>query len=39
MSERKNKEPNSNYVSKRNVLDDLGFSTEISAVVKMKSDL
>ena len=27
------------HVSKGNVLDDLGFSPEMSAVVKMKSDL
>ena len=36
MSVRKDK---SSHISKGNILDDLGFSPEINAVVKMKSDL
>ena len=35
----KNEIKKSGYVSKGNVLDDLGFSPELSAVVKMKSEL
>jgi predicted XRE-type DNA-binding protein len=36
MTIRKN---NTSYVSRGNVFDDLGFTAEVSAVVKMKSDL
>ncbi len=39
MSARKNETTKASHVSKGNVLGDLGFSSEMTAVVKMKSDL
>lgn len=39
MATKKNKRIEVSHVSKGNVLDDLGFSPELNAVVKMKSDL
>ena len=38
MSARKNEIIKASHVSKGNVLNDLGFSSEMTAVVKMKSD-
>ena len=39
MATRKNKTTRASHISSGNVFDDLGFSSEMSAVIKMKSDL
>ena len=39
MPTKRNNTMKASHVSKGNVLDDLGFSPELNAAVKMKSDL